>query len=91
MSAPICRRRKGVQRLRTARCGHRLVLQGRADHGADADERVGADEQHQSGHRARRAARHPAHPRVTAVLLLTHHQNLRHRGKLFGLFLAFDH
>lgn len=75
---------EGLPRLHRARPGKQLVHEGWwevAHHGSDADEWISADEQHQSRHRAGRSAGHPAHPQVQAVLLLTHHQNLRHRGK----------
>lgn len=74
---------QGVQRPHQARTGQQLVRQGRgelAHHGPHAHERVGPDEQHQPGHRAGGPAGHQAHTGDQEVLVLTHHQDLRHRG-----------
>ena len=72
---------ESLQRLLEARTGQLLVHGQRqkiAHHGADADERVCADERHQPGHRACSRTGHQAHTRVPSVLLLTCHRNLRH-------------
>lgn len=89
MPAPLCFAispcpGQGVQRPHQTRTGQQLVLQGRgklAHHGSYAHERVGPDEQHQPGDRAGGSTGHPAHTGVQEVLVLTHYQNLRHRGK----------
>lgn len=89
MPAPLCFAispypGQGVQRPHQTRTRQQLVRKGRrklAHHGSNAHERIGPDEQHQPGDRAGGPAGHPAHTGVQKVLVLAHHQNLRHRGK----------